>query len=397
MKKHVQKGFTLIELIIVMALFSLVMYGVLQFLDPVTKFFVRSSNFETTTACIDNMKRAIEGNLKYADRVRAYANYDPSTIDANVKEFWETFFEKRELMDCKGEINVLIFDNNLAKAAHGNEGGVPYWEFDDLSQYNKGMYNSGQISMRTYYFDKTGYGLKNTTEWYVNQKMYANYNYRFSIGFTDTSTPSSSEPESSSSVPDSSSSSEPEPTFNPSDFTITIRSRALVSDKEHPGRWIESDAEETTVASFSMRNVLDSNKMYASPLFDYKVINTGDGEYKLSDDRSTFEKVKYAVEKNASNKPIAYPRYENLDVNETDPKDYFYFIFTQAETVYDAGERVYGTTVGSAISPMTVKEDLDADGDLDGSFLTPSKPDIDPDYDSSYFVQVEKAYESSTP
>lgn len=392
MKKHVQKGFTLIELIIVMALFSLVMYGVLQFLDPVTKFFVRSSNFETTTACIDNMKRAIEGNLKYADRVRAYANYDPSTIDDNVKEFWETFFKDRELMDCKGEINVLIFDNNLAKPAHGEEDGVPYWVFDDLSEYNKGMYNSGQISLQTYYFDKTGYGLNRTEHWYVNQKMYSNYNYRFSVGFSDTVGSSSSEEESSSSVPDSSSSADPTPSFDPADFTITIRSRALVKDKNYTNRWIESDAEQATVASFSMRNVLDSGTMYSSPLFDYKVVNTGDGEYKLSDDRSTFDKVKYAVEKNASDKPIAYPRYETMDINETDPTNYFYFIFTQAETIYDAGERVYGTSVGGTISPMTVEDDLNANGVLDGRFITPSQPKDDPDYDSSYFVQVEDAY-----
>ena len=74
--KKIIKGFTLIELVIVLALFSIVMFSVLQLLDPVSKFFVRSSNYETTTACIDNIKRAIEGNLKYADRVRVFSGYE---------------------------------------------------------------------------------------------------------------------------------------------------------------------------------------------------------------------------------------------------------------------------------------------------------------------------------
>ena len=47
------KGFTLVELVIVMALFSLIMFSVLQLLIPVSRFFVRSGNFESATACMD--------------------------------------------------------------------------------------------------------------------------------------------------------------------------------------------------------------------------------------------------------------------------------------------------------------------------------------------------------
>ena len=140
--KNSLKGFTLVELVIVMALFSLIMFSVLQLLTPVSKFFVRSANFETTTACLDNMKRAIEGNLKYADRVRCYVNFNPyeaphasiteadyepsADLMAHVQDFYDEFFGRRksanaqdlagedglrQYIDCRGTIYVLVFDN----------------------------------------------------------------------------------------------------------------------------------------------------------------------------------------------------------------------------------------------------------------------------------------------
>ena len=54
--KQKLKAFTLVELVIVMGMFTIIMFSVLQLLDPVSKFFVRSSNFEYTTACVDNIK-----------------------------------------------------------------------------------------------------------------------------------------------------------------------------------------------------------------------------------------------------------------------------------------------------------------------------------------------------
>lgn len=354
MKQRVQKGFTLIELIIVMALFSLVMYGVLQFLQPVTQFFVRSSNFETTTSCIDNMKRAIEGNLKYADRVRAYANYDTGTIDSNVELFWEEFFKDRELMDCKGKIYVMVFDNTSTGTA---------WTMDDLSEYNKRQLNRGKISMRTYNFDKTACAPADSTEWYVNQKLYANFNYTFEMGAGAGGFGGGAG------------------SFNPSDCTITIRSKEVVSDKDNPGRWIESADENVNFASFSMKNVLDPTDHYASPLYDFKVIrnpDAGHDSYSVADN-----KFKYIIESTGSPAvPVPHSRYVTMDVNTTATSNpnFFYFIFTQAETVYDAGERVY--------------QDVDHGNNVAkaGSFVKPTKPENDPYYDLAYATQVKTAY-----
>ena len=139
-KKH--SGFTLLELIIVMALFTIIMYSAVQLMQPVSKYFVRSSNYESSTACVDNMKRAIEGNLKYADRVRVYADYNPymddpyypeysdpaktiakaslpasyepsATLLSHVNEFYTDFFMNRQFIDNSGTIYAMVFDNTI--------------------------------------------------------------------------------------------------------------------------------------------------------------------------------------------------------------------------------------------------------------------------------------------
>ena len=177
--KKIIKGFTLIELVIVLALFSIVMFSVLQLLDPVSKFFVRSSNYETTTACIDNIKRAIEGNLKYADRVRVFSGYEAfsgksaetespmsAELNAQVKSFWEDFFENRELIDCEDSIYVMVFDN---RAQNGGITGL-----SKLSDFTGQKRNSGKISLLTIPF-KRGEDIDLTNknvqvdDWYLNQ------------------------------------------------------------------------------------------------------------------------------------------------------------------------------------------------------------------------------------
>ena len=47
MKQKQLKGFTLVELVVVMAIFSMIMFGAMQLMDPVSKIFQRTSNYET--------------------------------------------------------------------------------------------------------------------------------------------------------------------------------------------------------------------------------------------------------------------------------------------------------------------------------------------------------------
>ena len=240
------RGFTLVELVIVMALFSLIVFSVLQLLIPVTKFFIRSGNFESATACMDNMKIAIEGNLKYADRVRCYVDYQPYAANPSdihdsdssaspghnpnsepvvyapsedmfrhVQNFYNEFFGRnksqtdqagpggrqsantilatnnhsaeyandalRDFVNCRGTIYVMVFDNSLP-ANYNETGGGP---IDSLQRFNELRKNAGKIVMYEFPFDNTVREFVATSAeytvqpWYVNQKLYGNFDYQF--------------------------------------------------------------------------------------------------------------------------------------------------------------------------------------------------------------------------
>ena len=61
MKRNTKvKGFTLIELIIVMAVFGLLLFGVMQLIDPVSKVMKQSAIQENNAASVNNMKEYLE-------------------------------------------------------------------------------------------------------------------------------------------------------------------------------------------------------------------------------------------------------------------------------------------------------------------------------------------------
>lgn len=71
MKKKL-KGFTLIELIIVLAIFSVILSLVLSFIDPVSNIMKRTSTKERTAAYVDNITEYVDNSIHYAKFMRVY-------------------------------------------------------------------------------------------------------------------------------------------------------------------------------------------------------------------------------------------------------------------------------------------------------------------------------------
>lgn len=74
------KGFTLVELIIVMAIFSGIAVGALAMIRPAMQLFNKTASQESASADIDNISRYIQDNLKYADRVNVYYGYGKTSV-----------------------------------------------------------------------------------------------------------------------------------------------------------------------------------------------------------------------------------------------------------------------------------------------------------------------------
>ena len=76
------KGFTLIEMIIVVALFGLIMAGALSLLQPVNRVYKDALEYVGARGAIDNMRSYTEDNLKYANRLAVFTNIsDINSLD----------------------------------------------------------------------------------------------------------------------------------------------------------------------------------------------------------------------------------------------------------------------------------------------------------------------------
>ena len=381
MSKKKLQGFTLIELIIVMAIFSIVMYSVTNLVDPVSKFLVRSSNFESQTAWTDNFMRVAEGNLQYADRIRVYNQFYPGDImkskntddnldltlvsgnlQTQIKEFYGTYFANRAYLGCRGQIHVMIFDNGT-----GSDG-VVYHDpesYTNFGDFIKDYANTGKISRLTFEFDNydpnknTADGVLNTgylESWVINQKLYGHYNYSYALGNsadadpidtvtaapyttpeTVTVTTTTATDESGNIVTGTTAVTKgAAAVFNPSDFLIRVEAHELFRDRSTGSAKLVVQPEmQRTQFACAMRNVLDRTNQYAIGGFDRILVSKDP-----INDGPECANPEYELERYEC-------RYANLisgsDTNYTG----FYFIYTLPDEIFDLNSTVDKVVAGS--------------------------------------------------
>lgn len=120
MKKKILKGFTLIELIVVMAIFSILMAGALALVDPVSKINKTASDFEKTNAYVDNIQDYLQDSLRYAENVWVYqGNMSDSDLKDEAEDFRNKYYNETittkdgsDVVYTKGNIRILTILNN---------------------------------------------------------------------------------------------------------------------------------------------------------------------------------------------------------------------------------------------------------------------------------------------
>lgn len=65
--KKILKGFTLIELVVVMAIFAILMAGAMSLIQPVSKIFKHTNDLEKTYSYVNNIQDYLQNSLQYAD------------------------------------------------------------------------------------------------------------------------------------------------------------------------------------------------------------------------------------------------------------------------------------------------------------------------------------------
>lgn len=113
-------GFTLIELIIVMAIFGIIMLGVMKIADPLAKVMERSSTKEKSAAYVDNISDYLDKSMRYAKYMRVYegefSDYG-MTEEEIAKDFVDTYYDGCISNDgssvglMKGKLHILKLIN----------------------------------------------------------------------------------------------------------------------------------------------------------------------------------------------------------------------------------------------------------------------------------------------
>lgn len=115
MKKSA-KGFTLIELIIVLAIFSVIMVGALSLVDPVSKINSRAKTNENSYAYVDNIQNYLLDSLEFSDDLWLYqGDYNQDELEAAALKFKNTYY-----VDDVANEGIIEWKMGAKAAAYAN-------------------------------------------------------------------------------------------------------------------------------------------------------------------------------------------------------------------------------------------------------------------------------------
>ncbi|MGN1304928.1 MAG: type II secretion system protein [Oscillospiraceae bacterium] len=106
--KKILKGFTLIELIIVMAVMSILMLGIMRMMDPIRTTYVDSTYYESQRTTQNGISTYIGESLRYATKLGIYTGTSSSDLATAVANF-KSKSGYNAAVD--GDINFIVIDN----------------------------------------------------------------------------------------------------------------------------------------------------------------------------------------------------------------------------------------------------------------------------------------------
>lgn len=122
--KKILKGFTLIELIIVMAILTILMAAIMQMFKPIRETYVDSTLYENQRTAQSGIIQYINESLRYATDVGIYNIEDVTDITGAVEEFAKAYCNKNPSANqttVEENAEVIIIDNtNGAYAFNGD-------------------------------------------------------------------------------------------------------------------------------------------------------------------------------------------------------------------------------------------------------------------------------------
>ena len=216
-KKRTRKGFTLIELIIVMAVFSILMVAVMSLVNPLNKIVKKATLQQANAAAVDNVKRYLEGSIRYADCIEVYvgdltdfngndiiipAGYDAETYAA--KTFIDNHYTNRTNPGTEdpltGKVRMLKIDNadngKITEYEWDFKAGYTYVQFDGSGDRKKVQetdldgnplfdVDSNPIMVDDYGTEDAVLTNKSVDKNVINPVYYKDYSFYFKPGYNE--------------------------------------------------------------------------------------------------------------------------------------------------------------------------------------------------------------------
>lgn len=179
-KKNMLRGFTLVELVVVIALFGMIIAVALGLIQPINRINRYALSTADSQGMGDELRRYIEGKLQYANRVSVYTNMSLSddaaapagSIQNEVKRFRELYhFDDRTppYAGYKDVVYVMHIDNHddIKKLS------------DDHTVVGRND-RIGTVTVRAFEKGVEKESLRH--EWEINSTYYNEYAFNIDIG-----------------------------------------------------------------------------------------------------------------------------------------------------------------------------------------------------------------------
>ncbi len=180
-KKQRLKGFTLVELVVVIAVFGLLIAATLSFLAPTSRIMKNTSEYAHSAAVVDNVRRVVEDNLRYANRMDVYAGPDISAGEAAFMQEKVNALRTKFLLGTNSTSTNerLTYGQDIVYVMKINNPET----FQNLSSTTE---KPGKISIWEY--DNGALNAANSKEWAVSEAVYGDYSFSLSYGINWTTT-----------------------------------------------------------------------------------------------------------------------------------------------------------------------------------------------------------------